>query len=113
MSERELIPLLQELGAPRVAVVGDFMLDRYVWGDAGRVSPEAWGEMMRTCEQAMGVFPRSLYAGVDLLVQRNLEASAVLEVNAYGDLLPRVLFEGMDTYEAEIRAAVASWEETS
>ncbi|MBH24872.1 MAG: hypothetical protein CMH57_10540 [Myxococcales bacterium] len=79
----------------------------------GRVSPEAWGEMMRTCEQAMGVFPRSLYAGVDLLVQRNLEASAVLEVNAYGDLLPRVLFEGMDTYEAEIRAAVASWEETS
>ena len=41
MSERELIPLLQELGAPRVAVVGDFMLDRYVWGDAGRVSPEA------------------------------------------------------------------------
>lgn len=41
MSERELIPLLQELGAPRVAVVGDYMLDRYVWGDAGRVSPEA------------------------------------------------------------------------
>jgi len=39
--ERELIPLLQELGAPRIAVVGDFMLDRYVWGDAGRVSPEA------------------------------------------------------------------------
>ncbi|MCH2101293.1 MAG: D-glycero-beta-D-manno-heptose-7-phosphate kinase [Planctomycetes bacterium] len=33
--------MLQELGAPRVAVVGDFMLDRYVWGDAGRVSPEA------------------------------------------------------------------------
>ena len=41
MSERELIPLLQELGAPRVAIVGDYMLDRYVWGDAGRVSPEA------------------------------------------------------------------------
>jgi D-beta-D-heptose 7-phosphate kinase/D-beta-D-heptose 1-phosphate adenosyltransferase len=41
MSERELITLLQNLGTPRVAVVGDFMLDRYVWGDAGRVSPEA------------------------------------------------------------------------
>lgn len=41
MSERELIPLLQELGAPCVAIVGDYMLDRYVWGDAGRVSPEA------------------------------------------------------------------------
>jgi D-beta-D-heptose 7-phosphate kinase / D-beta-D-heptose 1-phosphate adenosyltransferase len=41
MSERELISLLHDLGTPRVAVVGDFMLDRYVWGDAGRVSPEA------------------------------------------------------------------------
>lgn len=41
MSERELISLLEDLGNPRVAVVGDFMLDRYVWGDAGRVSPEA------------------------------------------------------------------------
>jgi D-beta-D-heptose 7-phosphate kinase/D-beta-D-heptose 1-phosphate adenosyltransferase len=39
--ERELIAVLQELGAPRVAVVGDFMLDHYVWGDAQRVSPEA------------------------------------------------------------------------
>ncbi|MBL7008511.1 MAG: D-glycero-beta-D-manno-heptose-7-phosphate kinase [Planctomycetes bacterium] len=41
MLERELIAVLQELGAPGVAVVGDFMLDHYVWGDAERVSPEA------------------------------------------------------------------------
>ncbi|MHC4823775.1 MAG: bifunctional D-glycero-beta-D-manno-heptose-7-phosphate kinase/D-glycero-beta-D-manno-heptose 1-phosphate adenylyltransferase HldE [Planctomycetota bacterium] len=40
-SLHELIPALQELGHPRIAVVGDFMLDRYLWGDAGRVSPEA------------------------------------------------------------------------
>ena len=41
MAERELIHALQALGDPRVAVVGDFMLDRYIWGDAERVSPEA------------------------------------------------------------------------
>ncbi|RMH00882.1 MAG: bifunctional D-glycero-beta-D-manno-heptose-7-phosphate kinase/D-glycero-beta-D-manno-heptose 1-phosphate adenylyltransferase HldE [Planctomycetota bacterium] len=41
MGERELIRVLQELAEPRVAVVGDFMLDHYLWGDAGRVSPEA------------------------------------------------------------------------
>lgn len=41
MSERELIALLSELGRPKVAVLGDFMLDRYVWGEAERVSPEA------------------------------------------------------------------------
>jgi D-beta-D-heptose 7-phosphate kinase / D-beta-D-heptose 1-phosphate adenosyltransferase len=37
----DLIDLLQRLGQPRVLVVGDLMLDRYVWGDAERVSQEA------------------------------------------------------------------------
>ena len=41
MHDRELIEPLRNLGQPKVAVVGDFMLARYVWGDAGRVSPEA------------------------------------------------------------------------
>jgi D-beta-D-heptose 7-phosphate kinase/D-beta-D-heptose 1-phosphate adenosyltransferase len=37
----ELIELVQRLGKPRVLVVGDLMLDRYVWGDAERISQEA------------------------------------------------------------------------
>ena len=37
----ELIDLVQRLGQPRVLVVGDVMLDRYVWGDAERISQEA------------------------------------------------------------------------
>jgi D-beta-D-heptose 7-phosphate kinase/D-beta-D-heptose 1-phosphate adenosyltransferase len=37
----ELIDLVQQLGQPRVLVVGDVMLDRYVWGDAERISQEA------------------------------------------------------------------------
>ncbi len=37
----ELIELVQNLGQPRVLVVGDAMLDRYVWGDAERISQEA------------------------------------------------------------------------
>ena len=36
-----LIDLVQQLGQPRVLVVGDLMLDRYVWGDAERISQEA------------------------------------------------------------------------
>ena len=35
------IELVQRLGRPRVLVVGDVMLDRYVWGDAERISQEA------------------------------------------------------------------------
>src|SRR6186997_388707 len=37
----ELIDLVQRLGQPRVLVVGDLILDRYVWGDAERISQEA------------------------------------------------------------------------
>jgi D-beta-D-heptose 7-phosphate kinase/D-beta-D-heptose 1-phosphate adenosyltransferase len=37
----ELIDLVQHLGQPRVLVLGDLMLDRYVWGDAERISQEA------------------------------------------------------------------------
>src|SRR2546425_11101147 len=38
---KELIDLVQNLGQPRVLVVGDAMMDRYVWGDAERISQEA------------------------------------------------------------------------
>src|SRR5262245_45314948 len=37
----DLIDLVHRLGRPRVLVVGDVILDRYVWGDAERVSQEA------------------------------------------------------------------------
>jgi D-beta-D-heptose 7-phosphate kinase/D-beta-D-heptose 1-phosphate adenosyltransferase len=40
-SNGDLVELVQNLGAPRVLVVGDLMLDRYVWGDAERISQEA------------------------------------------------------------------------
>jgi len=36
-----LIDLVQRLGQPKVLVIGDLMLDRYVWGDAERISQEA------------------------------------------------------------------------
>ena len=37
----DLTALVQHLGQPHVLVVGDLMLDRYVWGDAERISQEA------------------------------------------------------------------------
>src|SRR5262245_31670212 len=36
-----LTSVVENLGRPRVLVVGDLILDRYVWGDAERVSQEA------------------------------------------------------------------------
>lgn len=37
----DLIDLVPRMGQPDVLVVGDVMLDRYVWGDAERISQEA------------------------------------------------------------------------
>src|SRR2546429_8547935 len=37
----DLIDLVHRLGQPDVLIVGDLMLDRYVWGDAERISQEA------------------------------------------------------------------------
>src|SRR6516164_4911170 len=37
----DLVDLVERLGQPHVLVVGDLMLDRYIWGDAERVSQEA------------------------------------------------------------------------
>src|SRR5438270_911537 len=37
----DLINLVHNLGQPRVLVVGDVMLDRYIWGSAERISQEA------------------------------------------------------------------------
>ncbi|MEN9813778.1 MAG: hypothetical protein RL479_2464, partial [Verrucomicrobiota bacterium] len=38
---RNLPQLLRRLRRLRILVVGDVMLDHYIWGDATRISPEA------------------------------------------------------------------------
>jgi hypothetical protein len=69
-----------------------------------RMSPQAWEAALRSCERAAGVVPDSLYAGVDVVIAPGFRRHAVLEMNAFGDLLPCVTFEGMDTYTAELAA---------
>ncbi len=41
MKKQQLLNQLEKFSKVRVAVVGDLMLDTYVWGRAGRISPEA------------------------------------------------------------------------
>ena len=38
-----LLKTVTNLGSPKVLVVGDFMLDVYVFGDALRISPDLFG----------------------------------------------------------------------
>ncbi|KPK43465.1 MAG: carbohydrate kinase, partial [Planctomycetes bacterium SM23_25] len=47
---RQLVQLVEQLGRPRLLVVGDLILDRYVYGDAERISPEAPIQILRAEE---------------------------------------------------------------
>jgi hypothetical protein len=66
------------------------------------VGQPAWAAAMRNCELAMECFPESLYAGIDLLFMPDHRRQAVIEVNAFGDLLPGVFWRGLETYTAEL-----------
>jgi len=48
---RQLISLVERLGRPRLCVVGDLMVDRYVFGDAERISPEAPIQILKAASE--------------------------------------------------------------
>ncbi|GAA1593829.1 STM4014 family protein [Actinoplanes couchii] len=79
-------------------------------GDVAAVRAAAgereWAAAMATCERAAACFPQTLQVGVDLMFGVGWRRHAVAEVNAFGDLLPGVLADGQDTYDAQVAACV-------
>lgn len=71
-----------------------------------RMRPDAWEALLDTCRRTAAAFPHSLQAGIDLLLGPDFRQHAVGEVNAFGDLLPGVLYGGRDTYSAQIEAVL-------
>ncbi len=67
------------------------------------IGEERWRAAQTTCERAVACLPDAFYAGVDLLFASTLRRHYVLELNAFGDLLPTVRVDGRDTYETEAR----------
>ncbi|MFB7511834.1 MULTISPECIES: STM4014 family protein [unclassified Streptomyces] len=69
-----------------------------------------WEEALGVCERAAAAFPGRRCVGVDLLPAAGWRRFAVGEVNAFGDLLPRLTglpgsgAEGLDTYAAQVAA---------
>ncbi len=62
-----------------------------------------WQKMLATCERAAACFSHSFYCGVDLLIAPNLQNHYILEMNAFGDLLQGITYEGLDTYATEVK----------
>ncbi|XRQ13308.1 STM4014 family protein [Actinomadura welshii] len=77
------------------------------------LGPDGWDQARDVCARAAACFPGSPMVGVDLLVLQGMRRFAVCEVNAFGDLLPRLTgfpggpAEGIDTYTAQVRAVLA------
>jgi D-alanine-D-alanine ligase-like ATP-grasp enzyme len=69
-----------------------------------KVKQENWEEMKQTCQVAAALFPNSLYCGIDLLIRLDYRQHAILEINAFGDLLPGTTWNGFDTYTSEVKA---------
>lgn len=68
------------------------------------IGEEKLAEVRALAGQAAACFPDSLYCGIDILVGADRKSLKVLEVNAFGDLLPNVWHEDKNCYEAEIEA---------
>jgi hypothetical protein len=77
-------------------------------GLEGRLSAASWAAARETCERALGLFPKSLYAGIDLLIASDYRRHAIAEVNAFGDLLFNVWYEGRDTFAEEIAEVLSA-----
>lgn len=73
-----------------------------------RMGQPAWDALCRRCEQAQPLCGGNLYAGWDVAIGTDFRKHWLLEANAFGDLLPRVLHEGKTTYQAEIAAVLSS-----
>ena len=87
----DLAALVHRLGQPRVLVLGDVMLDRYVWGDAERISQEAPVILLHADrrEERLGG-ASSVAAMLRALGARVALAGTLAEGRAAGEALGRV-----------------------
>jgi D-beta-D-heptose 7-phosphate kinase / D-beta-D-heptose 1-phosphate adenosyltransferase len=88
----DLIRRVENLGEPRIVVVGDLILDRYIWGYAERISQEAPVPLLRADQRehrlggaaSVATMLRSLGAQIRLIgaVGRDPESSLVRQILA-------------------------------
>ncbi|GII63367.1 hypothetical protein Skr01_34520 [Sphaerisporangium krabiense] len=78
-----------------------------------RLGAAGWRQALGVCARAAACFPGSVMVGVDLMIGITWRRFAVAEVNAFGDLLPRLTglpesgAGGLDTYAAQVAHVLA------
>jgi glutathione synthase/RimK-type ligase-like ATP-grasp enzyme len=76
-----------------------------------RMGDEAWDRLIEGMRHAARAFPASFQVSFDVAIDPTFRRYAVLEANAFGDLLKGVTFNGQTTYETQARR-LAAWRES-
>ena len=93
----ELVDLVHKLGQPRILVLGDLMLDRYVWGDAERISQEAPVILLRAERREERLGGASSVATMLKAIGASVQIAGVVGKDANGEQLRSMLIEqGID-----------------
>src|ERR1700720_728107 len=88
-----LTDVLDRIGSPRILVIGDVMLDRYTWGDAERVSPEAPVLVLRADRQELRPGGAASVAALLHALDAQVSLAGVIGDDADGQALCRLLAE--------------------
>ena len=64
---------------------------------------DAWRKMQSEAEKASQAIGGHHYAGVDVMLHAITGEPFVIEINAYGDLIPNIEYKGLNTYEMEVQ----------
>jgi D-beta-D-heptose 7-phosphate kinase / D-beta-D-heptose 1-phosphate adenosyltransferase len=93
----DLVDLVQRLGQPRVLVVGDVMLDRYIWGDAERISQEAPVVLLRAEKREERLGGASSVAGMLRALGAKVVLAGLVGTDADGGRIRQLLTDlGID-----------------
>lgn len=70
------------------------------------IGEEIWNKLLKLAADTSKLLPQSLYAGLDILLSKNHQKQYVIEANSFGDLLPNLYIDGLDTYRTQIKQYV-------
>ena len=93
----DLVNLVHNLCQPQVLVIGDLMLDRYVWGDAERISQEAPVILLRAHRREERLGGASNVAAMLRVLGAQVALAGIVGADSDGDRIRRMLAgQGID-----------------
>jgi D-beta-D-heptose 7-phosphate kinase/D-beta-D-heptose 1-phosphate adenosyltransferase len=88
---QQLLNRIEAFGSPRIVLVGDFILDRYVYGDVERINPEAPVPVLRTVRSSTTAGGAGNVAAAIAALGGTVRCAGVIGDDEAGGELRRVL----------------------